>query len=49
MIKTDSRVAAEKYTEQIRAYEAALQYVAGITLAQKLLFFLANGTVKQVT
>ena len=47
--KTDARVVVEKYTEQIRAYEAALQQVAGITLAQKLLFFLASETVKQVT
>jgi ATP-dependent exoDNAse (exonuclease V) beta subunit len=47
--KTDTRVAVEKYAEQLRAYEDALQQVAGITLAQKLLFFLASETVKQVT
>jgi ATP-dependent exoDNAse (exonuclease V) beta subunit len=46
--KTDARVEVEKYVEQLRAYEAALQRVAGITLAQKLLFFLATGTVAQV-
>jgi ATP-dependent exoDNAse (exonuclease V) beta subunit len=46
--KTDARVEVEKYMEQLRAYEAALQRVAGITLAQKLLFFLATGTVAQV-
>jgi len=46
--KTDARVEVEKYAEQLRAYEAALQRVAGITLAQKLLFFLATGTVAQV-
>ena len=47
--KTDTRVAVEKYAEQLRAYEVALQQVAGIALAQKLLFFLASETVKQVT
>lgn len=47
--KTDARVEVEKYAEQLRAYEAALQHVVGINLAQKLLFFLVNGTVKQVT
>jgi ATP-dependent exoDNAse (exonuclease V) beta subunit len=47
--KTDARVEVEKYAEQLRAYEIALKQVAGIDLAQKLLFFLASGTVKQVT
>jgi ATP-dependent exoDNAse (exonuclease V) beta subunit len=47
--KTDTRVAVEKYAAQLRAYEAALRQVAGIELAQKLLFFLASETVKQVT
>jgi ATP-dependent helicase/nuclease subunit A len=47
--KTDARVEAGKYGEQLRAYEAALQQVAGITLAQKMLFFLATGAVEQVT
>ncbi len=47
--KTDARVEVEKYAEQLRAYEAALKQVAGIDLAQKLLFFLATGTVEQVT
>jgi hypothetical protein len=42
-------VEAGKYGEQLRAYEAALQQVAGITLAQKMLFFLATGAVEQVT
>jgi ATP-dependent helicase/nuclease subunit A len=47
--KTDARVEPDKYAEQLRAYESALQQVAGIQLAQKLLFFLGSGTVKQVT
>jgi ATP-dependent exoDNAse (exonuclease V) beta subunit len=47
--KTDTRVVVEKYADQLRAYEAALQHVAGIALAQKLLFFLPSDTVKQVT
>jgi ATP-dependent exoDNAse (exonuclease V) beta subunit len=46
--KTDARVEADKYAEQLCAYESALQQVAGIQLAQKLLFFLGSGTVKQV-
>jgi ATP-dependent exoDNAse (exonuclease V) beta subunit len=46
--KTDARMEVEKYAEQLRAYEAALKQVAGIDLAQKLLFFLATGTVEQV-
>jgi ATP-dependent helicase/nuclease subunit A len=46
--KTDTRVAVEKYAQQLRAYEAALKRVAGIELAQKLLFFLASGTVEEV-
>jgi ATP-dependent helicase/nuclease subunit A len=47
--KTDVRVEVEKYAEQMRVYEAALQQVVGINFAQKLLFFLVDGTVKQVT
>ena len=47
--KTDVRVEVAKYVEQLRAYEIALKQVAGIDLAQKLLFFLGSGTVKQVT
>ncbi len=47
--KTDAREEADKYAEQLRAYESALQQVAGIQVAQKLLFFLGSGTVKQVT
>jgi ATP-dependent exoDNAse (exonuclease V) beta subunit len=47
--KTDARVEVEKYAEQLRAYETALKRIAGINLAQKLLFFLADGTVEQVT
>ena len=46
--KTDARVEVEKYAGQLRAYEAALKQVAGIALAQKMLFFLTTGTVKQV-
>jgi ATP-dependent helicase/nuclease subunit A len=46
--KMDARVEVEKYAEQLRAYETALRQVAGITLARKLLFFLATGTVSQV-
>jgi len=47
--KTDARVEAEQYTRQLRAYEAALQQVAGIPIAEKWLFFLASGTVKEVS
>jgi ATP-dependent exoDNAse (exonuclease V) beta subunit len=47
--KTDARVEVMKYAEQLRAYEAALKQVAGIDLAQKLLFFLATGAIEQVT
>jgi ATP-dependent exoDNAse (exonuclease V) beta subunit len=46
--KTDARVEVERYSQQIRAYESALKQVAGIALAEKLLFFLATGTVEQV-
>lgn len=46
--KTDARVETERYAEQMRAYATALKQVAGITLSQKLLFFLASETVKQV-
>ena len=47
--KTDAHVDTERYAEQLRAYESALKQVAGIARAEKLLFFLATGTVKQVT
>ena len=47
--KTDARVEVEKYAPQLRAYAAALQRVAGVTPARKLLFFLATGTVAQVS
>jgi ATP-dependent helicase/nuclease subunit A len=47
--KTDARVETERYAAQLRAYESALQQVAGIQLAQKLLFFLGSGIVKEVT
>jgi ATP-dependent helicase/nuclease subunit A len=47
--KTDARIEVEKYAEQLRAYEVALKQVAGIDLAQKLLFFLVSGTVERVT
>ena len=46
--KTDVRVDVERYIEQLRAYESALKQVAGIRLTEKLLFFLATGTVGQV-
>ncbi len=46
--KTDARVEVAKYTQQLQAYEAALRQVAGIELAQKLLLFLVDGTVKEV-
>lgn len=46
--KTDARVDVEKYAEQLRAYEVALKQVAGISLARKMLFYLATGTVEQV-
>jgi ATP-dependent helicase/nuclease subunit A len=46
--KTDAHIETERYTEQMRAYATALKRVAGITLAQKLLFFLASETVRQV-
>jgi ATP-dependent helicase/nuclease subunit A len=47
--KTDARVEVAKYAQQLRAYEAALRQMAGIELAQKLLFFLVDGTVKEVS
>jgi len=46
--KTDARIEVAKYGRQLQAYEAALRQVAGIELAQKLLFFLVDGTVKEV-
>jgi ATP-dependent helicase/nuclease subunit A len=46
--KTDARAETERYGTQLRAYETALNQVAGIELAEKLLFFLASGTVKRV-
>jgi ATP-dependent exoDNAse (exonuclease V) beta subunit len=46
--KTDARVEVEPYTRQLRAYEAALQQVAGIPVAEKWLFFLVSGTIKEV-
>ena len=47
--KTDARIEVEQYTLQLRAYESALKQIADITIAEKLLLFLATGTVKQVT
>lgn len=47
--KTDAHVDVAKYTRQLQAYEAALRQVAGIEIAQKLLFFLIEGTVKEVS
>jgi ATP-dependent helicase/nuclease subunit A len=47
--KTDARIDVAKYTRQLQAYEAALHQVAGIKLAQKLLFYLVDGTVKEVS
>jgi ATP-dependent helicase/nuclease subunit A len=46
--KTDACVEVERYAGQLRAYEGALKQIAGITLAQKLLFLVATGMVKQV-
>ncbi len=46
--KTDAHIEVGRYAEQLRAYELALNQVAGITLTQKLLFFLATGAVRQV-
>ena len=46
--KTDARVDVKRYVGQLRAYESALKQVAGITLAEKLLFFLGSETIKQV-
>jgi len=47
--KTDARIEMARYARQLQAYEVALRQVAGIELAQKLLFFLVDGTVKEVT
>jgi len=47
--KTDARIDVVKYVGQLQAYEAALRQVAGIELAQKLLFFLVDGTVKDAS
>jgi ATP-dependent helicase/nuclease subunit A len=47
--KTDARIEVTRYARQLQAYEVALRQVAGIELAQKLLFFLVDGTVKEVT
>jgi ATP-dependent helicase/nuclease subunit A len=47
--KTDARIEVEQYTLQLRAYESALKQIADITIAEKLLLFLATGTIKQVT
>ncbi|HTS16562.1 MAG TPA: UvrD-helicase domain-containing protein [Verrucomicrobiae bacterium] len=46
--KTDAREEAGKYARQLRAYATALQHVAGIAIAEKLLFFLASGIVRKV-
>jgi ATP-dependent exoDNAse (exonuclease V) beta subunit len=46
--KTDAQVDVKRYVEQMRAYESALKQMVGISLAEKLLFFLASGTVEQV-
>jgi ATP-dependent helicase/nuclease subunit A len=46
--KTDARVEVERYRLQIRAYESALKQVAGIALAEKLLFFLATEKIERV-
>jgi len=46
--KTDARIEVARYARQLQAYEAALHQVAGIELAQKLLFFLVEGTVREV-
>jgi len=47
--KTDARPEVEKYRQQMRAYVESLQRVAGIEVAEVLLFFVATGEVKTVT
>jgi ATP-dependent exoDNAse (exonuclease V) beta subunit len=47
--KTDARPEVEKYRAQMRAYVDSLQRVAGIAVAEVLLFFVATGEVKTVT
>ncbi len=46
--KTDATIDAAKYARQLQAYETALHQVAGIEIAEKLLFFVVGGTIKQV-
>jgi ATP-dependent exoDNAse (exonuclease V) beta subunit len=47
--KTDGRADVEKYRAQMQAYVEALRQVAGITVAEVLLFFVATNEVKTVT
>jgi len=47
--KTDAHIEVARYALQLQAYEAALRRVAGIELAQKLLLFVGDGTVKEVS
>jgi len=47
--KTDAQPDPAKYSAQMNAYAAALQQIAGLTVAEKLLFFLRTGTVVRVT
>ena len=41
--KTDTQPEPERYREQLRAYAEALKQVAGIEIAESVLFFLATG------
>lgn len=43
--KTDARVEPEKYRDQMKAYEQALDQIAGIRVAETLLFFVAADRV----
>ena len=47
--KTDAQPEPSRYRAQMQAYTAALRQVAGIAVAEVLLFFVATGTVAEVT
>jgi ATP-dependent helicase/nuclease subunit A len=46
--KTDARPDPGRYREQLRAYARALEQIAGVTVSERLLFFLASGEVAAV-